>query len=161
MPRPQLRRCGIRSRQYNHGRANSDTAVKILDVLVGETNAARGHEAPDGRWLIGAVNPIFCAAQIHRTRAERIGFTAGHEARQVRLALDHLLGREPVRPFLHPTDVLSARPGEALAADTDAVAHCLTVTDRQIEVGVRRINNDGSRRLDCGVIDDRAMKPRR
>src|SRR6516165_1585364 len=95
------------------------------------------------------------------TSHPRRGFTAGHEARQVRLALDHLLGREPVRPFLHPTDVLSARPGEALAADTDAVAHCLTVTDRQIEVGVRLINNDGSRRLDCGVIDDRAMKPRR
>ena len=48
MPGPQLRRCRVRSRQYNHGRANSDTAVKILDVLVGETNATRGHEAPDG-----------------------------------------------------------------------------------------------------------------
>ena len=70
MPLPQLRRRCVRSRQYNHGRANSDTAVKILDILVGETNATRGHEAPDGRWLIGAVNPIFCAAQIHRTRAE-------------------------------------------------------------------------------------------
>ena len=81
MPRPQLRRCGIRSRQYNHGRANSDTAVKILDVLVGETNATRGHEAPDGRWLIGAVDTIDGIAKIHRTCAERIGFTTGHEAR--------------------------------------------------------------------------------
>ena len=81
MPRPQLRRRCVRSRQYNHGRANSDTAVKVLDILVRQTNAARGHEAAYGRRLIGAVNPIFCVAQIHRTRAERIGFTTGHEAR--------------------------------------------------------------------------------
>src|SRR5262249_4974383 len=127
MPRPQLRRCGIRSRQYNHGRANSDTAVKILDVLVGETNATRGHEAPDGRWLIGAVDTIDGIAKIHRTRTERIGFTTGHEARQIRLALDHLLGREPVRPIFHAADVLGARPGEALAADADAVANCLAL----------------------------------
>src|SRR6516165_3580571 len=81
MPRPQLRRRCVRSRQYNHGRANCDTAVKILDVLVGETKADGGHEAPDGRWLIGAVDTIDGIAKIHRTRAQRIGFTTGHEAR--------------------------------------------------------------------------------
>src|SRR6516165_3023276 len=124
MPRPQLRRCGIRSRQYNHGRADGDTAVKILDVLVGETNATRGHETPDGRRLISAVDPILGVAEIHCARAERIGFTTRHEARQVRLALDHLRRRQPVRPFFHAADVFGARPGEALAADTNAVANC-------------------------------------
>jgi hypothetical protein len=115
IPRPQLRRRRIRSRQYNHA------AVKVLNILVGQTNAAGGHEAADGRWLIGTVDPILRVAEIHRTRAERIGFAAGHEARQVRLARDHLFGREPVRPFLHAADALGARPSEALAADADAV----------------------------------------
>ena len=160
MPRAQLRRRGIRSRQYNHGRADSHTAVKVLNVLVGQTNAARGHEAADGRWLIGAVDPVFGVAEIHRARPERIGFTAGHEARQVRLARNHLLGREPVRPFFHAADVLGARPGEALAADADAVANCLVVADRQVKVGVRRIDDDGSGRLDCGVIDHGPIKLR-
>jgi hypothetical protein len=161
MPRPQLRRRGIRSRQYNHGRADSHTAVKVLNVLVSQTNATGGNEAADGRWLIGAVDPIFGVAEIHRTGAEWICFAAGHEARQVRLALDHLLGREPVRPFLHAADVLGARPGEALAADTNAVANGLAVADCQVKVGVRRIDDDGSGRLDCGVVDHGAMKPRR
>ena len=46
--RPQLRRRRIRSWQYNHGRADSNAAVEVLDVLVGQTNAAGGHKAADG-----------------------------------------------------------------------------------------------------------------
>ena len=39
-------------------------------------------------------------------------------------------------------------PGEAFAADADAVAHRLAVTEHEIEVGVRRIDDDGAGRLD-------------
>jgi hypothetical protein len=34
------------------------------------------------------------------------------------------------------------------------------MADRQVKVSVRRIDDDGSGRLDCGVIDDGAIKPR-
>jgi len=87
---PQLRCRGICSRQYDDARADRHTAVKVFDVLVGQTNATGGHEGADGRWLIGAMDAIFRVAEIHRSRAEGIGFTAGHEAGQVRLTLDHL-----------------------------------------------------------------------
>jgi len=106
------------------------------------------------------MDPILCVAEIHRACAERIGFTTGHEARQVRLALNHLWRRKPIRPFFHAADVLGARPGEALSADTNPIAKRLAVPDRQVKVGVRRIDDDCSGRLDCGVIDYGAMKPR-
>ena len=64
----QLRCCGICSRQYDDARADSHTAVKVLDVLIGQTNAAGGHEGADGRWLIGAVDSVFRVAEIHRAR---------------------------------------------------------------------------------------------
>ena len=108
--RPQLRRRCVRSRQHNDGGSNGDTAVKVFDVLVGQTNAAEGHEAADRRWLIGAVDPILGVAEIHRACAERVGFAAGHKARQVRLTLDHLLGRQPVRLLFHAADVSSITP---------------------------------------------------
>src|SRR6516165_7037261 len=81
---PQLRCRGICSRQYDDARADRHTAVKVFDVLVGQTNAAGGHEGADGRWLIGAMDAIFRVAEIHRSRADGIGFTAGHEARKVK-----------------------------------------------------------------------------
>jgi len=34
------------------------------------------------------------------------------------------------------------------------------VADRQVEVGVGRIDDDGSGRLDCGVIDHGAIESR-
>src|ERR1700687_1107161 len=108
VPRPQAR-CGrICSRQYDYGRPYSHTAVKVFDVLVGQTNAARGYEGANRRWLIGAMDPILRVAEIHRACAERIGFTTGHEARQIRLALNHLLRRKPIRPFFHAADALGA-----------------------------------------------------
>src|SRR4249919_607566 len=58
----QLRCCGICSRQYDDARADSDAAVKVLNVLVGQTNATGGHEGADGRWLIGAVDTVFRVA---------------------------------------------------------------------------------------------------
>src|SRR5260370_14172746 len=151
----------VRSRQYNHGRPYSHTVIKVCDIVVGETNASRGHEAANRRWLIGAMDPKLRVAEIHRACTERIGFTTGHEARQVRLALNHLLRRKPIRPFFHPANVLGARPGEALTPDTNPVAKRLAVPHRQVKVGVRRIDYDGARRLDCGVIHHRALKSRR
>ena len=161
MPRPQLRGCRVRSRQYNYGRADGHTAVEVFDILVGQTNTARGHEGAYGGGLICAVDTVFRVAEIHRACPKRIGLTTGHETWQIRLALNHLLRRKPIRPFFHAANVLGTRPGEALTPDSDAVANCLAVAERQVEVGVRRIDDDRSGRLGCGVIDHAAMKTRR
>jgi hypothetical protein len=107
-PRQQLRCRRVRCRQYNYGRPYSHAPVKIFDIIVSQTNTARGHEGANRRWLIGAVDPILRVAEIHRACAERIGFTTGHEARQVRLAPNHLLRRTPIRPFFHEADALGA-----------------------------------------------------
>jgi len=86
MRRPQLRCQSICSRQRNYRGPYSHAAIKVFDILVGETNAARGYEGANRRWLVGAVDPILRVAEIHRACAQRIGYTTGHEARQVRLA---------------------------------------------------------------------------
>ena len=48
-------------------------------------------------WIVGAVDAVFAGAEIHRARAERIARTAGDEARQIRLARDHLGRRHTSR----------------------------------------------------------------
>src|SRR5262249_21703220 len=60
-------------------------------------DAARGHEGADGRGLIGAVDAVHRLPEIESARAERVGLAASHEARQIRLAYDHLLRRIPIR----------------------------------------------------------------
>ena len=107
------------------------------------------------------MDAVFSVAQIHRARAERIGLATSHEPRQVRLARDHLLWREPVGPFFHAADALDARPGEAFAADAYAVTDRLSVTERQVEVSVRRVDDDGAWWLNGWVIDDRPAELRR
>ena len=63
--------------------------------------------------LVRAVNAIHRAADIERARPHRIAGTAGHEARQVRLALDHLGRRTPVGPLRLAVDALQARSIES------------------------------------------------
>src|SRR6185437_16997067 len=101
----------------------------------------------DGRWLVGAVDAIVGAAEIHRARAERVAWSAGHEPWQVGLTLDHLGRRVPVRPLLFPGDFLYAGPPKAVTTDAHAVADRLAMAENVIEVGVGGIDNDGSGRL--------------
>jgi hypothetical protein len=95
-------------------------------------------------------------AEIHRPRAERIFRAAFHVARQIGAALEHFRGRRPRRPFLLGGNPFHAGPGEARLADTDAVAHRLTVALHQIEKLVRRIDDDGAGRL-LAVIRDHLL----
>ena len=115
----------------------------------------------DGRRLVGAVDAVQRLAEIKSARAERIARAARHHARQIRLALDHLGRRMPVRPFRHLADALGAGPGEAFAADADAVAQRLAAAERQIEIGVRRIDDDRAGRLLGGVVDQLLLQIRR
>src|SRR5205085_4546617 len=57
------------------------------------------------------------------------------------------------RPFLFRRDRLGAGPGEAGAADTDAVAHRLAVALHQIEELVRRIDHDRAGAFIAVIID--------
>src|SRR5919106_3482802 len=85
--------------------ADRNAFVEIGHVGIGQTEAARRHRGADGLRLVGAMNAVDRAAEIQRARAERIAGSAGHPARQIGLALYHLLGRRPVRPFLLAADL--------------------------------------------------------
>ena len=87
---------------------------------------------------VRAVDAIDRLAEIERPGAERIAGTAGHEARQIGLALDHLRRRTPIGPFLLARDLLQAAPLETVAADADAVAHGAAVRHDEIEIALRR-----------------------
>src|SRR5262249_975241 len=118
-------------------------------------------EGADGRRLIGAVDAVNRLAEIERARTERIAIAAGHEARQIGLALDHFFRRMPIGPFRHSGHLFRAGPGEALAADADAVTQRLAVAEHEIEIGVRRIDDDRAGRLLGIVVDERALELRR
>ena len=149
------------ARQHHHARADLHPGVEVGDVLVGEPDAARGHEGADGRRLIGAVDAIDRLAEIESARAERIAVTAGHEARQIGLALDHFFRRMPIRPLRHLGNPLGARPSEALAAHADAVAQRLALAEHEIEVGILRVDDERAGRLLGVVVDQRATELRR
>src|SRR4029078_247365 len=80
-----------------------------------------------------------------------------HVARQVGAALQHLGWRRPVRPLGLARDRLHAGPGEARAADPDAVAHRLAAGFHQIEELVRRIDHDRAGRL-FAIVGNRLRK---
>src|ERR1700689_4881849 len=113
---------------------------------------------PDGAGSIGAVNAIDGTAEIHRASTERVAGTARHIARQIGLARDHLRRRYPIGPFRLPGDRLHARPGKAVAADADAVAHRLSVTQYQIEIRVGGVDNDGAWGFAAGVVNKLALQ---
>src|SRR5262249_2290013 len=114
--------------------------------------------AADGGRMVGAGDAVARAAEIHGARAERVAGTAGHETRQVRLAMDHLRRRRPIRPLGLALDRFHAGPSEAFAADADAVTHRLAAAHHQVEVGVRRVDDDRPGRLAGPVVEDLAAK---
>src|SRR5262249_34921856 len=113
----------------------------------------RGDLRTDGPGLVRAVDAVERRAEIHGARAERIVGAADHVARQIRTALEHLVGRRPIRPLPLLRDVMHARPGEAGPADADAVAHRAPVALHQIEEAIAGIDDDGARPLAAVVAD--------
>src|SRR5690606_29693062 len=82
--------------------------------------------------------------EIHRAGAERIAGAAGHEARQIGLALDHLRRRPPVRPFRLAHDELRSAPLEPVTADADTVAQGAVATLNEIKEAVGGVDDDGA-----------------
>ena len=95
-----------------------------------------GAALADGLRGVGAVDAIDRAGEVHGAGAGGFTGAAGHEAQQVGLTLERLLGRMPIRPLRLLLDGLGAGPGEAFAADADAVAERATIAEHQIEEGV-------------------------
>src|SRR5262249_3556490 len=109
--------------------------IEIDGVLVDHANAAGGNALADGPGLIGAMDPIkrvsITLPEIHRAGAKRVTRAAAHTdaalqlthlSPELRLSLQHLLGRIPVRPFPLIMNRRYAGPGEACAPDANAVA---------------------------------------
>src|SRR5581483_2427006 len=72
--------------------------------------------------------------------------------------LDHFLRREPVRPLFHAADALGAGPGEAVAADADAITDRFAVAAPEIEVSVGGIDNDRAGGLVGAEVHDLTVK---
>ena len=132
--------------------ADIHPVVEIGHVVVDQAEAARRHRLTDGLRRVGAVDAVDGVAEIHGAGAERIAGAASHEARQIGLARDHLRRRMPIRPFGLARDLQQALPGEAIAADADAVADGGGLVLDQIEMALRRIDDDGAGRLPEGLM---------
>src|SRR5205085_2283765 len=106
------------------------------------------------RIAVQTVERVFAIGEdVERTRTERVFQARLHAAvgdrvlGELRLAGDHLVRWLPARPFLLPLDDAVTRPGKALAADADAVAHRHAACLDEIEEAGGRIDNDGAGRL--------------
>src|SRR5262249_49755309 len=89
-------------REHYHARADFYSLVEVHNVLVCESDAARGYESPDGRGLVRAVDAVERVTQIKCARPEGVALATGHKARQIGLAFDHLFGWIPIGPFRQP-----------------------------------------------------------
>src|SRR5262249_14093790 len=118
---------------HDHRRADLHAVVKIDNVVVRESEAARRHCLPDGLGLVRAMELLERAAEMERARSDGFVRAARDVARQVGRALEHLRGWGPVRPFALGADALDAAPGEAVAPDTDAVGERLAVAEHEIK----------------------------
>src|SRR6266581_3721376 len=99
-------------------------------------------------------------SQIHRAGAKRILRAAFHVPRQIRAPHQHFRWRRPRRPFLFCGNLFDARPGEAGAADADAVAHRLAVFLHQEQKLVGRIDDDRAGAFLAVIVDELLLEYR-
>src|SRR3954447_26265285 len=107
--------------------------------------------------------------EVHGARPERVGGPTRDADATLQLAklrakigpaLDHLLGRVPIRPFLLVVDDRSAGPGEAFLAHAHPVAHGAPTLFDEVEVAGAGVDDDCPRLLVRGVSDAGAQKRR-
>src|SRR3984957_3947795 len=147
------RRLQRRLLPHDHLGADRNATIKVGNVGIDQPEASGRDGGADRIRPVGAVDTIDGGPEIHRAGAERVAGSAGHEARQIGLALDHLGRRRPVRPFRLARNAQQSLPLESVAADADAVAQRAVVTLDQIEMALRGRDDDGARRLGGAVID--------
>src|SRR5215475_592486 len=133
-------------RSYRHA------AIEVYHIVIDESEAARRHRLSDRLRRIGTVNTVNSRADVHRTRTERIARAAGHPARQIRLACDHLWRRHPIRPFALKRNIVDAAPLKSIAADADAVTHSDAIAHDEVQKAVVSVDDDRARRLFGAVV---------
>src|SRR5450830_1726691 len=117
--------------------------IKISDIVIDQAETSGRNGCSDGLRLIGAVDAIDGRTKIKRTRPQGISRPSGHEAGQIRLALDHFGGRRPVWPFLLAGDAQQPLPLKAIAANADAITDRAPIGLDHIKEPFGRMNNDG------------------
>ena len=125
--------------------ADIDSAIEVDDIIIDHADTSARDVRANCLWRVGAMNSIDRIAEINGARAQRIADAAGYESRQIRLALDHLRGRYPVRPFRFAAYGLHAGPGKPVPTNADAIADGFAATEHVIKPRVGRIDNDGTR----------------
>ena len=133
--------------------------VQVDHVFIRETNATARYVPTDRGRRVGAMDAILRAGDIHRARptdcqGRRKSCGADKAAAQPSRAAD------TSQPLGLTLDRFHARPGEAFAADPDAVAERLAVAENVIKKGVRRIDDDGAGRFLAGIADDLPFQAR-
>ena len=123
-----------------------------------EAGAAARNAGPDRLGVAGAVDRAHrvhaLLIKIECAGAERIVETSRHAAgifARLGLALDHLLGRGPGRPFRLAPDVSLAGPQEALTGDISAIAGGVSVVFDAVNIVIGRIDDDRAGRF-TGVV---------
>ena len=96
--------------------------TKIYDIIINKAEAPRRNSLANSLRCIGAVNSIDRSTKVHRTRAHWIAGPASHKPGEIRLPLNHLVWRMPIRPLSLARYLEKALPSEALAANTYAIA---------------------------------------
>src|SRR5262245_15933247 len=100
---------------------NIHARIKINDIFIEHPDASARHLFADGRGSIRSVDSINGAANVHSACTEWIPGTSRHEARKIRLTLQHLSRRNPVWPFRLALDRLHAGPGETFTPDANPI----------------------------------------
>src|SRR5260370_36754786 len=132
---------------HDHRGADGDAAIEIGDVVIGHAEAAGGYRLADGLRLVGTVDAVERGNQVHGPRPERVVDAAGHVARQVGAARQHLRWRGPARPFFLGGDAVGAAPAKTIAADTDAIAKPLALGEHQGKPPLGGVGENGSTRM--------------
>src|ERR1017187_8113695 len=145
----------------DHFGPDRNAIVQIDDIGIDQAETSRRHGRSDGLRRIGAVDAIDGGPEIKRARAQRIAGPAGHEARQIRLALDHFGRRYPVWPFLLAGDAQQPLPLKAIAANADSITDRAPIGLDHIKEPFGRMNNDRAGGLTSAIGHHLARKLRR
>src|SRR3954470_19750851 len=139
---------------HHHFGADPNSIVEVDHVLVHHADAARGDRLADGVGFVGAVDAIKRGTEVHGARAERVGGSTRHEARQVGTALQHLRGRTPIRTLALNGNLFETGPLEAGSPYADPIAQGGPATLDQVKELARRIDHDGAGRMWAAPIND-------
>ena len=147
--------------RHHDPRADLGSPVEIDHVLIRHADAAGRNRLPDRIRLIGAMDAVERAGEIHGARAERIVRSPLHMARKVWPAPQHLGRRRPIGPFSLVADACDAGPGESRPSDTNAVFEGLMIRQDQVEPALPGADDDGARSLPSVKGDGLSMDRRR